>query len=71
MSLLAILLFIGTMALSLWATMRVRQVYGKFSQFPASSGASGAETAATILRQNSRFRDRGLAPGLKYSTLFF
>jgi len=51
MSLLAILLFIGTMALSLWATMRVRQVYGKFSQFPASSGLSGAETSATILRQ--------------------
>ena len=51
MSLLAILLFIGTMALSLWATMRVRQVYGEFSQFPASSGLSGAEIAATILRQ--------------------
>src|SRR4029077_16986086 len=33
------------------ATMRVRQVYGKFSQLPASSGSSGAETAATILRQ--------------------
>jgi Zn-dependent membrane protease YugP len=39
------------MALSLWATMRVRQVYGEFSQFPASSGLSGAEIAATILRQ--------------------
>jgi uncharacterized protein len=51
MSLLAILLFVGTMALSLWATMRVRQVYNEFSQMPASSGASGAETAATILRQ--------------------
>ena len=51
MSLLAMLLFVGTMALSLWATMRVRQVYGKFSQLPASSGSSGAETAATILRQ--------------------
>ena len=51
MSVLAILLFVGTMALSLWATMRVRQVYGKFSQLPASSGASGGETAATILRQ--------------------
>jgi uncharacterized protein len=51
MSLLAVLLFIGTMALSLWATMRVLQVYGKFSQFPASSGLSGAETAAAILRQ--------------------
>src|SRR5258708_32578204 len=51
MSLFAILLFIGTMVLSLWATMRVRQVYGKFSQLPASSGLTGAETAATILRQ--------------------
>jgi uncharacterized protein len=51
MSLLAILLFVGTMALSLWATMRVRQVYNKFSQLPARSGATGAETAATILRQ--------------------
>ncbi len=51
MSLFAILLFVGTMVLSLWATMRVRQVYGKFSQLPASSGLTGAETAATILRQ--------------------
>jgi hypothetical protein len=48
MSVLAILLFVGTMVLSLWATMRVRQVYGKFSQLPASSGASGAETAESI-----------------------
>ena len=31
MSLFATLLFIGTMVLSLWARMRVRQVYGKFS----------------------------------------
>jgi uncharacterized protein len=51
MSLFAILLFVGTMVLSLWATMRVRQVYGKFSQLPASSGLTGAETATTILRQ--------------------
>jgi uncharacterized protein len=51
MSLLAIVLFIGTMVLSFWATTRVRQVYDKFSQLPASSEASGAETAATILRQ--------------------
>ncbi len=51
MSLFAILLFVGTMGLSLWATMRVRQVYDKFSQLPASSGLTGAETAATILRQ--------------------
>ena len=51
MTLLAILLFIGTMALSLWATIRVRQVYLRFSLLRASSGATGADTAATILRQ--------------------
>ena len=39
------------MGLSLWATMRVRQVYGRFSQFPAASGFSGAEAALSILRQ--------------------
>ena len=51
MSLLAILLFTGTMALSLWATMRVRQVYSKFSMWPASSTSSGAESALRILRE--------------------
>jgi uncharacterized protein len=51
MSLVAILLFFGTMALSLWATMRVRRVFGEFSRMPGSSGVSGAETAARILRQ--------------------
>jgi Zn-dependent membrane protease YugP len=39
------------MALSLWATIRVRQVYNSFSLVPASSGSTGADTAATILRQ--------------------
>jgi uncharacterized protein len=51
MSLLAILLFIGTMALSLWATIRVREVYNRYSLLRASSGLTGADTAATILRQ--------------------
>src|SRR5262249_3311508 len=51
MSLLAILLFTGTLALSLWATMRVRQAHAKFRMLPASSGATGAQTAATILLQ--------------------
>jgi uncharacterized protein len=51
MSLLAILLFVGTMALSLWATIRVRQVYSQFSRLPASSGSTGAETAARILHE--------------------
>src|SRR5262249_37806749 len=51
MSLLAILLFIGTMVLSLWATIRVRHVYDRFSLVRASSESTGADTAATILRQ--------------------
>ena len=51
MTLLAILLFTVTMVLSLWATMRVRQVYNQFSVLPASSGSTGAEAAEIILRQ--------------------
>src|ERR1700751_4652368 len=51
MSLLAILVFTGTMVLSLWATIRVRQVYSKFSLLPASARSSGAETAVRILHQ--------------------
>jgi Zn-dependent membrane protease YugP len=51
MSSLAIMLFIGTMVLSLWATMRVRRVYGKYSQLLASSGLTGAQAAATILQR--------------------
>ena len=49
MSFLSILLFIGTLAISLWATARVKSVYNRFSQIPASSGATGAEVAAAIL----------------------
>ena len=50
MTLLAILLFASTMALSLWATLRVRQIHNEFSMLPASTGSTGAETAETILR---------------------
>ncbi len=49
MSLLSILLFVGTMAISLWASWRVKRVYNHFSQIPAASGATGAEVAAAIL----------------------
>jgi Zn-dependent membrane protease YugP len=49
MSLLAILLFAGTMLISLWATMRVKSVYGRWSQVPSSSRATGAQVAAAIL----------------------
>lgn len=51
MTLLVSLVFAGTMALSLWATIHVGRVQNKFSLFPASSGSSGAETAERILRQ--------------------
>lgn len=50
MSLLAILLFVFTMALSLWATWRVKRTVQKFSEVPAAGGHTGAETAAAILR---------------------
>jgi hypothetical protein len=49
MSFLSILLFLGTLGLSLWAAARVKSVYRRFSQIPASSGATGAEVAAAIL----------------------
>jgi Zn-dependent membrane protease YugP len=46
------ILFIGTMALSLWATMRVKSVYHRHNQSPVRSGLTGAEVAAEILRRN-------------------
>jgi uncharacterized protein len=51
MSLIGILLFVGTMALSLWAAARVKSVYHRFSQIPASSHATGAQVAAAILQR--------------------
>lgn len=37
------------MLISLWATIRVRRVYARWSEVNASSGLSGAEVAASIL----------------------
>ena len=45
----ALILFFGTMALSLWATWRVKRVYMHYKEVPASSGITGAEAAARIL----------------------
>lgn len=45
----AILLFAGTLLLSLWAAGRVKSVYKKYSEVPAASGETGAEVAAQIL----------------------
>lgn len=56
MSLFAILLFVGTMLISLWAAARVKSVYHRYSQVPASSRATGAEVAAAIL-QRAGIRD--------------
>ncbi len=49
MSLLWILTFFGTMAISLWAAARVKSAYARGSEVPASSGYTGAEAAAKIL----------------------
>jgi len=46
---LSILLFLGTFALSLWATWRVKGAYAKYSQVAATSGMSGAEAAYRIM----------------------
>ena len=45
------ILFIATMALSLWAAARVRSVYRRYSQGVVSSGLSGGEVADLILRR--------------------
>jgi hypothetical protein len=43
------ILFIGTMALSLWAAWRVKAVYARYHQGVVRSGFTGAEVAAEIL----------------------
>ena len=45
------ILFIGTMALSLWAMWRVKSVYNRYNQGVARSGVTGGEVAAEILRR--------------------
>ncbi len=56
MNLLPILLFAGTMLISLWAAARVKSVYRRYSQIPAASHATGAQVAAAIL-QRAGIRD--------------
>jgi Zn-dependent membrane protease YugP len=46
------ILFIGTMALSLWAMWRVKSVYNRYNQGVVRSGVTGGEVAAEILRRN-------------------
>jgi uncharacterized protein len=46
-----LIIFITTLLISLWATARVKSTYMKYSSVPASSGITGAQAAAEILRQ--------------------
>ena len=45
------ILFIGTMALSLWAMWRVKAVYNRYNQREVRSGVTGGEVATEILRR--------------------
>ena len=56
------ILFIGTMALSLWAMWRVKSVYARYSQGVVRSGLTGAEVAAQILRRTG-IRDVEITEG--------
>src|SRR5271163_375213 len=49
MTAFGLFLFLGTFALSLWATWRVKAAYSKYSEVPASSGMTGAEVAARVM----------------------
>ncbi|MDX2227108.1 MAG: zinc metallopeptidase [Verrucomicrobiae bacterium] len=50
MMILSLVLFAGTMIISLVAAARVKSQFHKYSRVPASSGYTGAEAAAAILR---------------------
>ncbi len=45
----ALLLFAGTMALSLWASFRVKRIYRRYAAEPSVGGLTGAEAARRIL----------------------
>ncbi len=45
----SIILFVGTMLLSLWAMWRVKHVYNHYSKMKCASGATGAQVAQAIL----------------------
>jgi Zn-dependent membrane protease YugP len=50
MTFTAILLFLGTLGLSFWASHRVKSVYRKYAAQPAVTGLTGAQTAHRILQ---------------------
>ena len=69
MSLFAIILFVGTMLISLWAAARVKSVYRRYSQVPASSRATGASSPASVLLSCSPRRARASATGREFTSL--
>jgi len=48
---LALALFAGTMALSLWASFRVKSIYRRYAAEASVSGMTGAEAARRILEE--------------------
>lgn len=48
-----LILFVGTMALSALASLKVRSAYNRYSQVRASSGLTGAQVAQRILDLNN------------------
>jgi len=51
MNALFLLIFVSTLAISLLAAWRVKRIYRRYSEVPASSGLTGAEVAARILER--------------------
>ncbi len=49
---MTLIVFLGTMGLALLAQMYVKSMFHRYSRVPASSGATGAQVAAEILRRN-------------------
>lgn len=45
-----LLLFVGTLALSFWASMRVKSVYRKYASEPSLTGLTGAQAAERVMR---------------------
>lgn len=50
---LYLIIMLGTTALALWASWRVKAAYNTYSQVPAMSGLSGAQIAQRILDLNN------------------
>lgn len=44
-----LLLFLGTMGLSLWASSRVKRTYARYAQEPSVSGLTGAQAAQRVM----------------------